>query len=225
MPVHTRKWGTRPRRSIDCYLLPGWVGWRWQAAANELSGGQRAELERNIAKLGEAWRKMAGGRISTSSAGKTGGDRPSLGFPAEDPSDSINRQARDSAAAAGRRTLLSRLIVPREHGAWGMVAVPLVVAVFVAGGWWSLHTLGAALAVLAVFLLRAPLLVVWRRRGVKRPPTGSLADALPMPSARDTKRHNVELHTVELADAWLSIAVYAAVAVAAGGYQIGRAHV
>jgi hypothetical protein len=59
------------------------------------------------------------------------------------------------------------LLLPREHGSWGMLLFPLVSAVVVAGRWrWSL--LAAAGAALAMFLLREPLLVMVRQRYVWR---------------------------------------------------------
>jgi hypothetical protein len=46
--------------------------------------------------------------------------------------------------------------LPREHGAWGIVAVPFLTAVAIAGQ-WSLPVVLTALAVLGAFLARYPL--------------------------------------------------------------------
>lgn len=60
------------------------------------------------------------------------------------------------------RTAASRLMIPREHGAWGLISLPFLAGAVVAGGWVNWPTLAALLAVFSVFLLRAPLLVLWR---------------------------------------------------------------
>ena len=63
------------------------------------------------------------------------------------------------AIPAGRRLLL-----PREHGAWGLVSLPFLAGMLVAGDWATLRMLAAALAVFSIFLLRVPLLALWRLR-------------------------------------------------------------
>jgi len=56
-----------------------------------------------------------------------------------------------------------RFLWPREHGAWGMVLLPFLSAWILArGGAWTV--LAALAAVLAIFLLREPLLVLLRQR-------------------------------------------------------------
>lgn len=65
-------------------------------------------------------------------------------------------------AEAPPRTAASRLMIPREHGAWGLISLPFLAGAVVAGGWANWPTLAALLAVFSVFLLRAPLLVLWR---------------------------------------------------------------
>lgn len=56
-----------------------------------------------------------------------------------------------------------RLLLPREHGSWGMLLFPLVSAMILTRGReWSLAAAGGA--ALAVFLLREPLLVMARQR-------------------------------------------------------------
>ncbi|MBI1954809.1 MAG: YwiC-like family protein, partial [Acidobacteria bacterium] len=57
-----------------------------------------------------------------------------------------------------------RLLVPREHGAWGMVSLPFLAGMLVAGDWLHWRTVAAALAVFSIFLLREPLLIFWRLR-------------------------------------------------------------
>lgn len=56
------------------------------------------------------------------------------------------------------------LLLPREHGAWGMVALPFLAGLLVAGEWAPWRSLAALLAVFSVFLLRAPLTVLWGSR-------------------------------------------------------------
>lgn len=71
---------------------------------------------------------------------------------------------RPEPAISGKSiTWVSRMIFPREHGAWGIVSFPFATAMIVAGGWMSVRTLSAALTVIALFLLRAPTLVLLRR--------------------------------------------------------------
>jgi hypothetical protein len=53
-------------------------------------------------------------------------------------------------------------MIPREHGAWVMIILPFVAAALAAGDWQHLRTLAAFLAVLALFLLRLPLLWLTR---------------------------------------------------------------
>jgi hypothetical protein len=56
-----------------------------------------------------------------------------------------------------------RLLLPREHGSWGMLLFPLISAMILTRRWdWSLAAAGAA--AVAVFLLREPLLVLARQR-------------------------------------------------------------
>src|SRR5580765_4478283 len=57
---------------------------------------------------------------------------------------------------------LPEFLLPREHGAWGMVALPFIAAAIVGGGWLSMATLAAALATLSIFMLRTPLAALWR---------------------------------------------------------------
>ena len=69
------------------------------------------------------------------------------------------------AAGTRPRTAASRLLIPREHGAWGLVSLPFLAGAAVAGDWADWPALAALLAVFSVFLLRAPLLVLWRAAG------------------------------------------------------------
>ena len=57
-----------------------------------------------------------------------------------------------------------RLLLPREHGAWGMVSLPFLAGAVVGGDWATLRVLAALVAVFSVFLLREPLLFFWRQR-------------------------------------------------------------
>ncbi|MCS7026842.1 MAG: YwiC-like family protein [Bryobacteraceae bacterium] len=61
------------------------------------------------------------------------------------------------------------MLLPREHGAWGMLLIPFAAACLLAGRWTS-DLLVALLAVLVVFVLRQPLIVVGRQRWVWRDP-------------------------------------------------------
>jgi YwiC-like protein len=97
------------------------------------------------------------------------------------------------------RSIPMRFLVPREHGAWGMVSLSFVAGALVSGSWASLRTLAAAVAVVSVFLLRPPLLVLWRSRN---------ADRRAVSNAR----------AEELRNAWFSLAVSGAAALAAGIY-------
>src|SRR6266699_2426452 len=78
---------------------------------------------------------------------------------------------------------LSDLLVPREHGAWGMVALPFITAAIVGKSWvggsLSLVMLAAALATLSIFMLRTPLAALWRMESNARrlPPAGNRRDA------------------------------------------------
>lgn len=68
------------------------------------------------------------------------------------------------------------LLIPREHGSWGMLLFPLLTAMILAGRWsWNLAA--AAAAALAVFLLREPLLVMARQRYVWHDPRPETAAA------------------------------------------------
>ena len=68
-----------------------------------------------------------------------------------------------------RRSAPGWWMLPREHGAWGMLALPFLSATALARGWDAM-TLPAALAVLGAFCIREPLVVlgrqvfVWRER-------------------------------------------------------------
>ena len=65
---------------------------------------------------------------------------------------------------------------PREHGAWSLLITPFVAALLLAGR--LTWTVGAALcAVLAVFLLRAPLVALARQRWVWRERRAESAEA------------------------------------------------
>lgn len=61
------------------------------------------------------------------------------------------------------------LLLPREHGAWGMLLQPFVAAAILSRQWTWLFV-PALLAVLIVFIVREPLLVLARQRTVWREP-------------------------------------------------------
>jgi hypothetical protein len=61
------------------------------------------------------------------------------------------------------------LLLPREHGAWGMLLQPFVAAAILTRQWTWLFV-PALLAVLIVFIMREPLLVLARQRTVWREP-------------------------------------------------------
>lgn len=77
---------------------------------------------------------------------------------------SFSRERTRSFAALGAANWTSLFLMPREHGAWGMVSLPFIVAAWMAGGWPNLRMVAGAFAVISIFLLRAPLLVLWRGR-------------------------------------------------------------
>ncbi|MCZ2149470.1 MAG: YwiC-like family protein [Bryobacterales bacterium] len=61
------------------------------------------------------------------------------------------------------------LLLPREHGAWGMLLQPFAAAAIIGRSWsWLLAV--SLLAVLIVFAMREPLLVLARQRWVWREP-------------------------------------------------------
>jgi len=63
------------------------------------------------------------------------------------------------------------IMLPREHGAWSMVSLPLLAGIALSrGDWLSLNTFAAVLAVFSVFLFREPLVFLKRiRRDSARP--------------------------------------------------------
>ncbi len=61
------------------------------------------------------------------------------------------------------------ILLPREHGAWGMLLQPFVAAAILSRQWTWLF-LPALLSVLIVFIMREPLLVLVRQHSVWREP-------------------------------------------------------
>lgn len=92
-----------------------------------------------------------------------------------------------NAVPAGRRLLL-----PREHGAWGLVLLPFLAGALVAGNWATLRMLAAALAVFSVFLLREPLLALWRLRAAAHK-YGSDAVGFAANGPRQSERESAKL--------------------------------
>jgi len=70
----------------------------------------------------------------------------------------IRPKARDAAAPGAKARRLRSLVLPREHGAWGILLVPLVTgaAAGLAAGRGLLPLLLFSLAALALFCLRVP---------------------------------------------------------------------
>jgi len=68
-------------------------------------------------------------------------------------------------AANGPVTTTARLMIPREHGAWAMLLLPFVSALVLARRVeWEVAP--AAVAVIGVFLIREPMLALWRQVSV-----------------------------------------------------------
>lgn len=116
---------------------------------------------------------------------------------------------RFTASAAHPASSARRLLMPREHGAWGMLSLPFLAGVLVAGGSAPWRTLAASLAVLSVFLLRTPLLVLWRSRAFAGARRGRVGGAI----AQETQRR-------ELEQARFSLLVYGAAAAVSGIYLL-----
>jgi len=72
-----------------------------------------------------------------------------------------------SVLNATQRQAGRRLLLPREHGAWGMVSLPFLAGAVVGGDWVTVRVLAALLAVFSVILLREPLLFYWRQRAAR----------------------------------------------------------
>jgi hypothetical protein len=69
------------------------------------------------------------------------------------------------AALESKPEKTSRYIIPREHGAWAVLLLPFVSALVLARQvHWAV--IPAALLVVGVFLLREPLVVLWRQASV-----------------------------------------------------------
>ncbi len=107
-------------------------------------------------------------------------------------------------------SFMSRLLIPREHGAWGMVSLPFIAGALVAGNWANPRTLAAAVGVFSVFLMRPPLLVLWRNRNA----VGNSSDPKLQASSRAGRSPRAE----ELQNARFSLRVYGTVAIVAGSY-------
>ncbi|MBI4464324.1 MAG: YwiC-like family protein [Acidobacteria bacterium] len=100
-----------------------------------------------------------------------------------------------------------RLLVPREHGAWGMVSLPFLAGMLVGGNWLHWRTLAAAVAVFSIFLLREPLLFFWRFQVAANKYKSN-------PSLQPLEAQKLQ----EIQNARFSLWVYGLVAVAAGAY-------
>lgn len=76
-----------------------------------------------------------------------------------------------AVAAADNQTTMAlpsrgRALIPKEHGAWGQVSVPLVVALGLGDPSWI--ALALAVAVLLLFLAHEPLVVLLGQRGTRQ---------------------------------------------------------
>ena len=68
-----------------------------------------------------------------------------------------------SESAGARQVLTStRLMLPREHGAWAMLALPFVSALLLARR-MTWEVVPAAAVVVGIFVIREPVVVLWRR--------------------------------------------------------------
>ncbi len=110
-------------------------------------------------------------------------------------------------AEAHPRTAASWLMIPREHGAWGLVSLPFLAGAVVAGGWANWPALAALLAVFSVFLLRAPLLALWRAAAASAHANGH---------SHAAEKHN----RMEMETARISLCVYGSLAAGAGLYLL-----
>lgn len=104
--------------------------------------------------------------------------RPDPGYdePVIKPEELRDLPAAGPGAIASRKEAAPRvparkrgLLLPREHGAWGMLLQPFLAAAIIGRTWsWLLPV--SLLAVLVVFVMREPLLVLARQRWVWRTP-------------------------------------------------------
>ena len=122
-----------------------------------------------------------------------------------------SRRGSEDKSSAHRASVHSpcRLLFPREHGAWGMVSLPFLAGALVAGHWTNLRTVAAAVAVFSVFLVREPLLVLWRLRVANRK-YGLDAGARAADIQKDSEKQNARL----------SLLVYGVGAIASGLYLL-----
>lgn len=99
------------------------------------------------------------------------------------------------------------MMIPKEHGAWGMFALPFVAGAWVSGEPANLRTIIAALAVLSVFLLRMPLFTFWRTRSAVR----TIAERASLRAVRET-----QISTRR--DAWFSLLIFGSMAAGSSLY-------
>lgn len=138
--------------------------------------------------------------------------------------ESVKKAANSQPAAARRSECrepfpsggfhFPELLLPREHGAWGMISLPFIAGAIAGGGWWSLKTFAAAMATLSIFMLRTPLEALWRMevRAQRRPPVGT-RPGRPAPAtvAKGDERQR----------AWFSVLLFGCLAIIAGGFLLG----
>jgi hypothetical protein len=131
--------------------------------------------------------------------------------PLSDPSSPLSRAV---AARPSSRSFMSGLMIPREHGAWGMVALPFIAATLVVGGWGKLTTLAAALGVFSTFLLRTPLQVLWRYWAAVRKSANQ--------NQARNQRGAAAASRPDISDARFSSLLYGSVAMISGIYLFRR---
>ena len=111
--------------------------------------------------------------------GRVGTEVSVVRGPAYDPRGAGTRKMQPEARARG-------LLLPREHGAWGIVILPFLAGAVVAGEWLAWRTLAALLTVLSVFSLRDSLIVLFRNRDAGK-------FAAPAVVERETRSANLTL--------------------------------
>ncbi len=69
------------------------------------------------------------------------------------------------ASIAARRTLTSRILIPREHGAWAMLLMPYLIGTGVSGAWAAPQGLLFLSAAVCCFSARYPLALAIKQHG------------------------------------------------------------
>jgi hypothetical protein len=96
-------------------------------------------------------------------------DPNGLFAPGSEPADDLRLQGQPHRVADGPEPAPSRLLLPREHGAWSMLLQPFVAGLILAREFhWS--AIPAVLAVLLAFVVREPLIVLGRQAHIWKQP-------------------------------------------------------